>query len=95
MSVVEVTRDGAVATLTVNRPDKLNALNAETIAALHAAVNELSADDAVAAVIVTGADEKAFVAGADISALAEHAGLVGNEQRWRVEYHRSGTKPLR
>ena len=62
-------RDGAVATLTVNRPDKLNALNREVLAALRARVEELAADDSVRCVILTGAGEKAFVAGADIAEL--------------------------
>ncbi|MEO0481836.1 MAG: enoyl-CoA hydratase-related protein [Planctomycetota bacterium] len=79
MSVVEVQKDGAVATLTVNRPDKLNALNAETIQALHNAVDELAADDSVSAVLVTGAGEKAFVAGADISELATQGVLDGTQ----------------
>ena len=61
-----VERDGAVATITINRPDKLNALNHATVRALDAAFNELGQDDAVRAVIITGAGDKAFVAGADI-----------------------------
>ena len=55
-----------VATITVNRPDKLNALNAATIAGLDAAIDEARARDDVAAVILTGAG-RAFVAGADIA----------------------------
>ena len=55
-----------VATITVNRPDKLNALNAATIAELDAAIDEARGRDDVAAVILTGAG-RAFVAGADIA----------------------------
>lgn len=57
-----------IATITVNRPDKLNALNGATIAELGVAIDEARARDDVAAVILTGAG-RAFVAGADISEL--------------------------
>jgi enoyl-CoA hydratase len=56
---------GAVRTLTVNRPDKLNALNGATLDALHAAFRDADADPAVRVVVLTGAGPKAFVAGAD------------------------------
>jgi enoyl-CoA hydratase len=59
--------DGAVATLTVNRPDKLNALNIPTRQAIIDHLDELEDDVNVRVVILTGAGEKAFVAGADIS----------------------------
>ena len=74
---VRVERDGAVATLFVDRPDKLNALDAATISALHQQVTALDADDGVGAVIVTGSGDKAFVAGADISELADQGVLDG------------------
>ncbi len=64
---VELTREGAVAIVTVARPEALNALNTETNERLAAVVSELSADDAVRAVVLTGAGESAFVAGADIA----------------------------
>jgi enoyl-CoA hydratase len=64
-------RDG-VAHLTLNRPDVLNALNADTIGELERAFEEIAGDDSVAVTIVTGAGEKAFVAGADISELTRH-----------------------
>jgi len=69
-STLLVTRDGAVTTITVNRPDKLNALNAATIDDLRRALLEVRRDDAVRAVVLTGAGPKAFVAGADIRELA-------------------------
>ncbi len=58
---------GAVRTITVNRPDKLNALNRETINELTVAFAQAAGDDAVRVVVLAGAGEKAFVAGADIS----------------------------
>ncbi len=58
---------GGIRTLTINRPDKLNALNSETLDALHQAFDAAAADDAVRVVVLTGAGGKAFVAGADIS----------------------------
>ena len=58
---------GAVRVLTVNRPDKLNALNAATLDALHVAFDAAAADPAVRAVVLTGSGAKAFVAGADIA----------------------------
>ena len=63
------TRDG-VAIVTVNRPAKLNALDARTIAELDAAFDALGADGGVRGVVLTGAGENAFVAGADIEELS-------------------------
>ena len=59
--------DGHIAKLTINRPDKLNALNGDIRRALLAALSELATDDGVRVVVLTGAGEKAFIAGADIS----------------------------
>ena len=71
------TRDG-IRTITVNRPDKLNALNSATLDALHQAFDEAAVDANVRVVVLTGAGEKAFVAGADIS---EMNGLTPVEGR--------------
>ncbi len=60
-----------VATLTIHRPEKLNALDAGVIAALDDAFAALAADDSIRAVILTGAGDKAFVAGADIGELRD------------------------
>jgi enoyl-CoA hydratase len=68
-NTVLLERDGAIAVVTLNRPDKLNALNAELLGALGNTFLELSKDDGVGAVILTGAGEKAFAAGADIGAM--------------------------
>ena len=65
-----VERADGVAVVTVNRPTVLNALNGATLAELGAAMRELGADAQVRAIILTGAGEKAFVAGADIKELA-------------------------
>ena len=65
-----VERDGAVLLVTVNRPKVLNALNAQTVAELSAVMREAQQDTGVRAVVLTGAGEKAFVAGADINELA-------------------------
>lgn len=62
-------RDG-IALVTVNRPDKLNALNDQVITELGEVATRVSTDDSVRAVIITGAGPKAFVAGADITELA-------------------------
>ncbi len=67
-------RDGAVAVLSINRPRVLNALNTQTISELREAVLELKGDAAVRAVILTGAGERSFVAGADITELANVPG---------------------
>ena len=64
-------RDGGTVVLTMNRPEKLNALNEALVRALHDAVAELDADMSVRVVVLTGAGEKAFVAGADIAAMSE------------------------
>ncbi len=58
---------GRVATVTINRPEKRNALNQETRAGIIAALDQLERDPAVRVVIVTGAGDKAFIAGADIA----------------------------
>ncbi len=60
-------RRGPVALMTVNRPDKMNALNVRTREEILAALNELEGDPTVRVVVITGAGEKAFIAGADIS----------------------------
>jgi len=65
-----------IATLTVNRPDKLNALNAALIGELGTAIDELQSRDDVAGIILTGAG-RAFVAGADISELANQSAVDG------------------
>jgi enoyl-CoA hydratase len=79
--IVEV-RDG-VAVVTVNRPEKLNALSDRVMDELDAAFAALGADAAVRGVILTGAGEKAFVAGADIGELATQTPAEGRERSIR------------
>jgi len=67
----------AVATVTVNRPDKLNALNAAVIAELGDVAGRLQKDPAIRGVILTGAGSKAFVAGADIGEIAAQGPVDG------------------
>ena len=72
-------KKGAVAYVTVNRPKVLNALNSRTWKDLRAAFEEAQGDPEVRGVILTGAGDKAFIAGADISELA-HVSAVEAEQ---------------
>lgn len=65
-----VAKENSIATVTVNRPTKLNALNKATIEELHQAFDELEQNYEIRAVILTGSGEKAFVAGADIAEFA-------------------------
>ena len=72
-------RDGAVARLTINRPQVLNALNSATIDELRRAVLDIKHDQGIRVVIITGAGEKSFVAGADINELAVQRPVEGKE----------------
>lgn len=64
------TNDDGIATITINRPDKLNALNSKVLSELSEAIKTAESDRDVKAVILTGSGEKAFVAGADIKELS-------------------------
>jgi len=90
--LLKIADHGAVRVIAIDRPDKLNALNAATIDALDAAFADAAADDAVRVAVLTGNGPKAFVAGADIaemSALAPAQGrdfsLRGTRMMRRVE----------
>ncbi|HET9706625.1 MAG TPA: enoyl-CoA hydratase-related protein [Vicinamibacterales bacterium] len=74
-----VERDDAVAIVTFNRPKVLNALNGQTLSELSAAMTSLKADAGVRAIVLTGAGEKSFVAGADINELAVLSPVAGKE----------------
>jgi len=82
MAEVETTRDGAVQTITLNRPDKLNAFNRAVHEGLHAALED-ARDPAVRAVVITGAG-RGFSAGQDLTEFGE-AGDIG--QMLRATYH--------
>ncbi len=77
---------GSVRLITLNRPDKLNALNRDTIGELHLAFEAAGSDASVRVVVLTGAGPKAFVAGADI---AEMGGLTPVQAR---DFSRHGQK---
>ena len=79
-------RDGAVAVLTINRPQVLNALSTRTLDDLRRAVLELKHDPAIRVVIITGAGEKSFVAGADINELAVQPPVQGKEHALRGQH---------
>jgi len=76
-------RDGAIAILTINRPTVLNALNGPTMAELQHALETLRDDETVRVLIITGAGEKAFIAGADINELAVQTPVGGREHGLR------------
>jgi enoyl-CoA hydratase len=81
-----VERDGATATITINRPKVLNALSTQTIDELRRAVLDLKYNDAIRVVILTGAGEKSFVAGADINELAAQTPNGGRELSLRGQH---------
>ncbi|MGH3091971.1 MAG: enoyl-CoA hydratase-related protein [Gaiellaceae bacterium] len=76
---IDVERDGGVATVTVNRPDALNALDLEHLRELHGRLGEVARDDEARVVVLTGAGERAFVAGADIKYMSRLSVLEGRE----------------
>ena len=82
--LVLVERDGSAGLQTIDRPEKLNALNDAVRQDLMAAVDELAADDSISVVILHGAGEKAFVAGADVTEFAART----PEQQEEVYRHR-------
>lgn len=74
-----ITNEGAVRIITINRPEKLNALNRAVIIELSEAMKDADADSGVRVVILTGAGEKAFVAGADIKEFAHFSNAEGQK----------------
>lgn len=85
---LRVDRDEELAIVTIDRPEKLNALNAAVVAELGEAFADLAADDTVRGVILTGAGERSFVAGADISE------LVAMDPLTAVQVSRTGQQVL-
>lgn len=91
--------DNSIATLTINRPNKLNALNKETIEELHKALKMAETDADIKVIIITGSGEKAFVAGADISEFAdfsveEGAELAANGHNILFDFIENLSKPV-
>jgi enoyl-CoA hydratase len=81
--LVRVETAEGIRTLTIHRPEKLNALNGDIMTALDGALDEARADRGVGVVIVTGSGEKAFIAGADIGELSKLTPLEGREYALR------------
>lgn len=71
--------ENRIATITINRPKKLNALNHQTLVELEIAFDKIKTEDTISVVIITGSGEKAFVAGADISELTKLDKKAGKE----------------
>jgi enoyl-CoA hydratase len=80
---VLVEQDGAVLVVTINRPKVLNALDARTLAELDAVFSDAAGRDDVRVVLLTGAGEKSFVAGADINELSVQTAVGGREHARR------------
>lgn len=74
-----VENNNKIARITINRPNQLNALNKDTIAELHAALNSANEDTSIGVIILTGSGEKSFVAGADIKEFADFSIAQGGE----------------
>ena len=94
-----VTTENQIATITINRPKQLNALNKETIEELHNALKAADEDSNVGVVILTGSGEKAFVAGADIKefadfSIAEGGKLASNGQEILFTFIENLTTPV-
>ena len=86
VAVVEVTRESGVLTITLNRPDVLNALNREVHAQIFDALERAKSDDSIRAVVITGAG-RGFCVGQDLQEFAGGAGDVA--QNLRDNYHRN------
>ena len=76
---ISVDVSDGIAVLTINRPKQLNALNKLTIEEAHTALKNIEVNDAVGVVVLTGAEEKAFVAGADIKEFADFSIAEGGK----------------
>lgn len=95
MENVLIAKEGHVATITINRPKALNALSTAVLTDLNAALDEVAADQDVYALIITGAGEKSFVAGADIAEMKDKSveeaaeyGKIGNAVFRKIETFR-------
>ena len=86
--MIDVERDGGTAIVTVNRPDAMNALDLELLETLRERLAELAADETARVVVLTGAGEKAFIAGADIKYM-QGLGVI-DARRWGELGHACG-----
>lgn len=92
-------KTNGIGRITINRPNKLNALNKETIQELHEGFKAARDDDEIKVIILTGSGEKAFVAGADISEFADYSEsegshLAGEGQKLLFDYVAEFPKPV-
>ena len=95
METILVNYEGHVATITINRPKALNALSTQVLTELNQALDEVAANNDVYALVLTGAGEKSFVAGADIAEMKDKSveeaaayGKFGNEVFRKIETFR-------
>lgn len=98
-SNIVLSSEDNIATITINRPTKLNALNSETIQELHDAFKSLENNSDIRVIILTGSGEKAFVAGADIAefahfSIAEGAQLAKQGQELLFDFIEKLKKPV-
>ena len=98
-SNILLSQDQGLAIVTINRPKKLNALNKRTIEELSTALKLLDKDSSIKAIVITGSEEKAFVAGADISEFAhfnvENGGeLAAKGQEMVFDFIENFSKPV-
>ncbi|WP_373519730.1 enoyl-CoA hydratase/isomerase family protein [Pricia sp.] len=98
-SNIVVTENESIATITIDRPNKLNALNRDTIQELHKAFKRLESEKEINVIILTGSGEKAFVAGADISEFAdftekEGGKLAAKGQKLLFDFVENLSKPV-
>jgi enoyl-CoA hydratase len=86
--MIDIERDGGTVIVTVDRQEAMNALDLEHLEALHARLGELAADETARVVVLTGAGEKAFIAGADIKYM-QGLGVI-EARRWGEVGHACG-----
>jgi enoyl-CoA hydratase len=73
---IKLTKQGATATITIDRPKVLNAIRYQTMLEIQDALNDIGQDEAIRVVVLTGAGEKAFISGGDISIMAKGTGYI-------------------
>lgn len=76
MNDIRLTKDGGVATISIDRPEVLNAIRYKTMLEIQQALDDIEKDDDIRVVVITGAGEKAFISGGDISIMAQDSGYL-------------------